>query len=70
EIAFTVFMQVNDFDWEAYDITIPRVRDGITLFLKVEGNYVQLNNSNGGSHQFANTFLFLERVAKFTDNSE
>lgn len=70
EIAFTVFMQINDFDWEAYDITMPRVRDGITLFLKVEGNYVQLNKSNGDSHQFANTFLFLERVAKFTDNSE
>lgn len=70
EITFSVFMQLNEFDWKKYDFTMPRVRDGIELYLKTEGNFVELNNSNGASHKFSNTFLFLERIANFTDNKD
>jgi hypothetical protein len=63
-IRFTVFEQINEFDWKPHEFSMPLFNGTSKMNMNVEGANVILTNQHGKKEWFVNTFIFLEFISR------
>lgn len=62
-ISFSIFRQINEYDWDFRKFCIPRLSQHGLISMRVDGAAVILQFGNGGEMGFADVFTFLTQMS-------